>query len=102
VLRYEDLIARDLELLQDLLIDRLALPITPAALEKAVVANRFETVFKRKLGEEDASSHGRKGAPGDWRNHFTPALAREFHELYGDLLAATGYEADGTWVGSLN
>lgn len=101
VLRYEDLIARDVELLREVLIDRLTMPLTPAALEKVVLANRFEAVFKRKLGEEDASSHGRKGAPGDWRNHFTPALAREFHSVYGDLLATTGYEQDAAWVESL-
>ncbi len=101
VLRYEDLIANDRPLFTDLLIGKLQLPISAEQLEKAVVANRFETVFKRQLGEEDASSHGRKGMPGDWRNHFTPALAQRFQEKFGDVLIAGGYEKSGDWVGGV-
>jgi len=54
--------------------------------------------FGRKLGEEDITSHGRKGTPGDWKNHFTPALRRQFGEKFGDLLIATGYEKDLAWM----
>lgn len=101
VLRYEDLIADDVALFTKLFIDQLGLPVTAEKVERAVVENRFEKKYKRKLGEEDSSSHGRKGTPGDWRNHFTPRLAERFHELYGDLLPAGGYEPDDGWVRSL-
>jgi Sulfotransferase domain len=86
VLRYEDLIANDVLMFAELFVKTLALPVSAAEVESAVVANRFEAVFKRKLGEVDVKSHGRTGAPGDWRNHFTPALTEKFHGMFGDLL----------------
>ena len=76
---------------------RLGLPVTPDAVEKAVVSQRFESVFNRKLGETDTSSHGRTGLPGDWKNHLTPDLAEKFHGLYGDLLVQSGYETASDW-----
>ena len=98
VLRYEDLLADDVALFQKLFIEQLGLPVSAEKVERAVVANRFEKKYKRKLGEEDTTSHGRKGTPGDWRNHFTPQLAERFQELYGDVLPAGRYEADAGWV----
>ena len=98
VLRYEDLLADDVSLFTDLLITKLGLPVSAEKVKRAVVANRFEKIYKRKLGEEDTGSHGRKGTPGDWRNHFTAQLAARFQEMYGDVLPAGGYEADADWV----
>lgn len=98
LLRYEDLLQNDLEIFTQLFIRDWQLPVTPEQLEKAVVASRFESVYKRKLGEEDLQSHGRKGLPGDWKNHFTPEFRRKFAEKYGDILIATGYERDGSWA----
>lgn len=98
VLRYEDLLADDVALFQKLFIEQLGLPVSAEKVERAVVENRFEKKYKRKLGEEDSASHGRKGTPGDWRNHFTPKLAARFQELYGDVLPAGRYEADASWV----
>lgn len=98
VLRYEDLIARDVPLFSELFVDRLGLQLDPGKLEAAVTSQRFETVYQRKLGEEDMSSHGRKGTPGDWRNHFTPRIGARFAEIYGHLLIAGGYESDASWV----
>jgi Sulfotransferase domain len=98
LLRYEDLLADDVALFTKLFVEQLGLPLTADKVERAVVENRFEKKYKRKLGEEDAGSHGRKGTPGDWRNHFTPRLAQRFQELYGDVLPAGGYETDAGWV----
>ena len=97
VLRYEDLL-EDQTLLSDLLLNKLQLPTTPAALARALEKNKFESVFKRKLGEVDEASHGRQGLPGDWKNHFTPALRRRFHEKHGAALIAAGYEKDESWT----
>lgn len=97
VLRYEDLL-QDQTLLGDLLLDKLQLPTTSKALTKAMERNKFESVFKRKLGEVDAASHGRQGLPGDWKNHFTAALRQKFHESHGAALIAAGYEKDESWT----
>ena len=51
----------------------------------------------RKRGEEDASSHFRKGEPGDWANHFSEAHKEAFKERFNDVLIKLGYEDDDTW-----
>ena len=68
------------------------------AVRRAAQASRFETVFKRRLGEVDEKSHGRQGLPGDWRNHFSRRVRRAFHERTGDLIEAAGYEKDSRWI----
>jgi hypothetical protein len=39
----------------------------------------------------------RKGQPGNWREHFTPANKALFKEKAGDLLLRLGYEKDNDW-----
>ena len=92
VLRYEDLIANDVPLFAELFVEKLGLPVTAKEVERAVVSQRFDTMYGRKPGEEDVMSHGRKGIAGDWKNHFTPALAEKFHGMFGELLVKAGYE----------
>jgi hypothetical protein len=45
----------------------------------------------RSNGGEDVKSHFRKGAAGDWVNHFTPALQAAFEARYGWLGPRLGY-----------
>jgi lipopolysaccharide transport system ATP-binding protein len=98
VLRYEDLLQDDVAMIRDLLENRLKMRVASSRIAYAVKRRRCEAVFKRKLGSEDISSHGRKGLPGDWKNQFTPAVRDAFRQRYGDLLIATGYERDHTWA----
>jgi Sulfotransferase domain len=98
VLRYEDLIRNDVAGFTDLFLEKLQLSLHPREVQRAVEASRFETVYKRKLGEVDEKSHGRQGLPGDWKNHFSPRVRQEFHQRTGDLLVAAGYEQDASWV----
>ncbi|WP_022834891.1 sulfotransferase domain-containing protein [Salisaeta longa] len=51
----------------------------------------------RARGEEKRSSHYRKGVPGDWANHFTPAVTDAFKARYGDLLVRLGYASNQSW-----
>lgn len=46
----------------------------------------------RKVGEEDETSHYRKGVPGDWRNHLTEDHLTLFRKRYGDLVERLGYQ----------
>jgi lipopolysaccharide transport system ATP-binding protein len=96
--RYEDLLFNAEELLRPLLLEKFQLPATEDSLRTVLGKCSFEAKFQRKLGEEDVHSHGRKGAPGDWRNHFTPAVCEEFAREFGDLLIAGGYEKDAAWA----
>ncbi|WP_434972483.1 sulfotransferase domain-containing protein [Longibacter sp.] len=52
----------------------------------------------REKGEEDVTSHFRKGVPGDWKNHFTDEHVSAFKDRYNDLLLKLGYEEDATWT----
>lgn len=101
VLRYEDLIVDDASLFSDLFVEKLGLPVTEAEVVRAVISQRFDTVYGRKPGEEDVMSHGRKGISGDWKNHFTRRLAEHFHSIYGELLKGADYERDAAWVMAL-
>jgi lipopolysaccharide transport system ATP-binding protein len=98
LVRYEDLLDHDVEILEPLLIDQCELPVRRRRLRTAIEGNRFERrTGGRKRGEEDVTAHERKGIAGDWRNHFSEALKNDFKERWGDLLVATGYERDLDW-----
>jgi len=98
VLRYEDLLVRDEEILARVLLERCRLPTTRERFHEVISANRFEArTGGRKPGAEDLASHERKGVAGDWKNHFTDRIARAFKERYGPLLIVSGYERDDRW-----
>jgi GT2 family glycosyltransferase len=98
IIRYEDLLGGDVEILQRVLIDECGLDVSPARLAAAVESCRFEATTKgRPRGQEDINAHLRKGQAGDWRNYFTPRITARFKEKYGSLLVATGYEKDLGW-----
>lgn len=98
VVRYEDLLENDLEILEPLLLDRCGLPVERARLRAAVADCRFQKLTAgRERGEEDIAAHERKGVAGDWTNHFTPRIKRAFKSRFGGLLVASGYEQDLDW-----
>jgi hypothetical protein len=98
ILKYEDLLEGDLELLERTLIGECGLPVRPEELRKAILDNRFESLTNgRKRGSEQILSHQRKGVAGDWRNHFTDRIKAAFKARFGGLLVATGYEKDLRW-----
>jgi hypothetical protein len=98
LIRYEDLLASDLEILEPLLLDECGLAISRERFREAVMKNRFENVTgRRRRGEEDVTAHQRKGVAGDWRNHFTDRIKTAFKLRFGALLVATGYERDLEW-----
>jgi hypothetical protein len=98
LIRYEDLLEHDTEILERVLIDQCGLPASRERLREAVEGNRFQTLTRgRPPGQEDVTAHERKGIAGDWRNHFTPTLKKAFKARYGGLLVAVGYEKDLSW-----
>jgi hypothetical protein len=81
----------------------LAPSATPAAMPieqllPIIYEHRFSAFAEgRGRGEEDASSHYRKGLAGDWRNHFTDRHVAHFKARYNDLLIKTGYGKSLDW-----
>jgi lipopolysaccharide transport system ATP-binding protein len=98
VIRYEDLLRRDEEILLRVLLRDCGLPVGCDRLRQIIHANRFERLTGgRPRGQEDVSAHERKGIAGDWCNHFTDRVKRAFKDRFGDLLVATGYEKGLDW-----
>jgi len=67
-----------------------------------LLASIYENRFAKKAGgrvrgEENTSSHYRKGIAGDWRNYFTDRHKARFKELYGDIVVNLGYEEKNIW-----
>lgn len=71
------------------------LPVS--SLESILQMRSFERLTGRRKGQENASSHLRKGVPGDWRNHFDSALVQDFKDRYNDLILTLGYESTSDW-----
>ena len=97
ILKYEDMLRRDEEILARVLLDHCRLGVTREKFREVVLANRFESRAGRKPGAEDVNSHERKGVAGDWQNHFTAKVADAFKARFGTLLIDTGYERDAGW-----
>ncbi len=98
LLKYEDLIEHDLEILEPLLLDECGLAVARERFRQIVISNRFENqALGRRPGTEDLTSHNRKGISGDWKTHFTEKVKRAFKARFGGILVATGYERDLNW-----
>jgi hypothetical protein len=97
MLRYEDLLVEDIGLLELILLDHCGLPVARGDLRRSVEQTRFQHLSGRRLGQEERSSHLRKGTPGDWRNHFTPKVTDAFKERFGDVLIYAGYVRNKDW-----
>ncbi len=96
IVRYEDLLERDAEVLEEILIDHCGLGIERARLREIVEQNRFTQLSGgRAQGDENIYAHARKGTVGDWRGKFTPRVARRFNDLFGALMEDTGYCLEG-------
>jgi len=90
--RYEDLIADPAREAARILAF-LDVDADVAAVADCIEAASFERVSGgRKTGEESRASHFRKGAVGDWRNHFGADAEAAFAKEAGAMLRELGYE----------
>jgi hypothetical protein len=72
--------------------------ISPLTLQKIVNENSFEVLSGgRSRGQENTSSHYRKGMPGDWINHFEDIHIEVFKKYYNGLLIKWGYTEEEDW-----
>jgi lipopolysaccharide transport system ATP-binding protein len=93
IVRYEGLLQKDFEILEQVLIQQCGLSIGTERLREIVHDNRFENATGgRKPGEENRDSHERKGIAGDWRNYFTSGVTKNFNAQYGTVLVSAGYD----------
>ena len=83
--RYEDILEREAEAMWEIL-TFLEFP-WHAALLGGLLAKRHSATSRR----QSASTHVRDPRAGQWREHFTPRVEREFDSLYADLVTRYGY-----------
>lgn len=95
-IRYEDLF-QDTKGGFSRIFDFLQIPIDDSELNHLVSAYSFESLAQRKPGEEDVTSHFRKGGSGDWQNYFTDRVKAAFKEKHGDLLINLNYANSNDW-----
>jgi lipopolysaccharide transport system ATP-binding protein len=96
LLRYEDMIADETGAFEKI-IAHCEIDIPRTQLHEIIQRNSFLNRTGRKPGEEDVSSHFRKGISGDWENHFTDRIKTKFKQEFGQHLIETGYEKDLNW-----
>jgi sulfotransferase 6B1 len=90
-MRFEDLILEREAALGRILDYLEGRGFTPQVSRSEAVAILSEAIKPKKSGTY------RKGQPGNWREHFTPANKALFKEQTGDLLVSLGYEQDDSW-----
>ncbi len=95
--KYEDLLA-DTHAEMARIFKHLRIKPNPGEIERIVANSTFENMTGRKPGEEDTTSHFRKGIAGDWKNAFTPRVAEAFRDRYQHDLVRLGYETDESWL----
>jgi len=97
-LAYEDLLTEPVQTLKRAIEHVTGEEADVPRIERAVEHYSMSSGTGREPGQEDRLAFVRKGISGDWKNHFTPAAARVFDELGGDMLVKLGYEPDRRWV----
>lgn len=90
ILRYEDLLD-DFTAAMGPALEAAGIPLDAAQLKALEEKYAFVNFAQRNPGEENQSSHYRKGVAGDWRNHFDTRLSQLFNDRYGALFDALGY-----------
>lgn len=96
IFRYEDFRANQQETYGQLF-EFCELPVWPFWRRSIVRRHSFARRTWWRLGRESVKSHLRKGAVGDWRNHFDDDLKRLFKQTHGETLVLAGYEKDDAW-----
>ena len=91
VMRYEDVKADTFGSITSVL-DHFGYEYDPEVVEKAVKKRSFRSMSEgRCVGEEDCSSHYRKGVIGDWKNVFTKEDCESFVKDHYHIMKEFGY-----------
>jgi SAM-dependent methyltransferase len=95
-LRYEDLLENPDDTFRSIL-NHCQISIETHQLATILQAFSFEERTGRTRGQEDVTSHHRKGIAGDWQNYLKGDLLAEFKEYFDEVLIQTGYEPNRNW-----
>jgi hypothetical protein len=89
---YEDMHTDPHKTLENIL-KYLPIGYTDSTIDHCIRYSRFQVLSKGRVkGQEDSSSHFRKGIIGDWKNYLNDSLHDQFLDIGGELLQELGYE----------
>jgi hypothetical protein len=92
IVRFEDLIESPAPLAFAYLFLMCDIRLPEDVLSQLLDDYRFERLSQgRRAGNEDHTSHYRKGIAGDWRNYFDGSTERVMRDVSGDLVTRLGY-----------
>lgn len=101
VTRLEDFMTKPVDTLREVLKARWDVKISKWHAARLMRRQSFERHSGgRKPGQEDRSSHYRKGVHGDWRKYLTPKAVQHFKERFNKILLQSGYESSPDWFAS--
>ena len=98
VVRYEDVHKNPEGILRGILEYCGEKNISTEKIKFAIEENSFKNITGRKKGEQDKTSHKRKGIVGDWRNYFNAESCDLVYRNQQDLLVKLEYEKDDSWI----
>ncbi|MDC0936289.1 sulfotransferase domain-containing protein [Pirellulales bacterium] len=98
ILRYEQMKSDCEASLAEAMSVFLEKPANMQRVRESVDRFSFARQSGRQPGQEDSAAIVRKGATGDWVNHFTREAAEVFDHYCGDALIEFGYETDRSWI----
>lgn len=91
LVRYEDMIGEAAFATFTQMFEHCDIRMPEHELQALLRSYQFEGLSGRRRGEEDRTSHYRKGVAGDWRNHFDPSIEARFAKVAGDLIPLWNY-----------
>lgn len=91
LIRYEDLTGQNQAAEMDALMRHCGISLPSGELSTLLEKYSFSRMNERK--KAGSVSHYRKGAAGDWRNHFDDDIEQAFRNATGNLLDILGYSA---------
>ena len=93
VFKFEDLTQSNCKIFFRQLFDHCQIPVPSDTLDKVLHDYSFENLTNRKKGEENLSSHLRKGVEGDWVNYFSETVTKKFSDAASNIPVLLGYKS---------
>ena len=91
--KYEDLTQENQFSTFKSLLEHCEILVSDDALQAALAQYSFKRLTRRQLGQEDVSSHFRKGMEGDWMNYFSEVVSQKFSSAADSLPTDLGYQS---------
>lgn len=97
IFRFEDIFGIQQEATFQQLLEHCDCTIPENVLHMLLNKYCFKNITGRSTGDENITSHYRKGTANSWQDYFSEPHKAAFKERLGQILLASGYEQSSTW-----